>query len=352
VPTWTAFAVSQLLEAHLPDLVNYQFTAEMEDELDAISRGEMGHLEYLKNFYFGNGHPGLKQQLEDKVSQIDARAVCRILIGKPPGRGKKAAEVYVRVGRYGPFVEQGDRRASLPENTPPDELTLQAALQMLDKAAADDEPLGICPDTHKPVYLKVGRYGPYVQRGTLEDDDKPQNASLLRGMEPQDVDIQLALKLLALPRTLGDHPQTGLAVTAQNGRFGPYVKSGDETRSLPDELSPLEVTLQQALDLLAQPRPSGRGYRAARARAVKLFDTSPVTGEPVRLTEGRYGPYVTDGQTNAALPRGTTLEEVSFDYALELLRARAEKGPLRKRARRRTTKKKATRKKKRPAKKK
>ena len=193
VPTWTAFAVSQLLEAHLPDLVSYRFTAEMEDELDAISRGEMGHVEYLKRFYFGDGHPGLKEQLENKAGEIDARQVCQVLIGKPQGRGARAAEIYIRVGRYGPFLEQGDRRASLPERMPPDELTVEAALELLEKAARADEPLGICPDTHKPVFLRIGRFGPYVQRGTPEDDEKPQNASLLRGMQPEELDMRVAL---------------------------------------------------------------------------------------------------------------------------------------------------------------
>lgn len=343
VPTWTAFAVAQLLEAHLPDLVDYRFTAEMEDELDAISRGEMGHVEYLRRFYFGNAHPGLKEQLKSKAGEIDAREVCRVLIGKPQGRGKKATAIHVRVGRYGPFLEQGDRRASLPEKMPPDELTVERALELLEKAARAEEPLGICPDTHKPVFLRIGRFGPYVQRGTPEDEEKPQNASLLRGMQPEQVDLELALKLLSLPRRLGDHPQNGQAVMAYNGRFGPYVKCGDETRSLPDEISPLEVTLEQAIELLAQPR-TRRG--AARPREpLRVFDPSPVTGQPVRLLEGRYGPYVTDGQTNASLPRGSSLEEVTFEYALDLLKSRAEKGPARRTARRKTGPKWGTKKK-------
>jgi len=343
VPTWTAFAVSRLLEVHLSDLVDYQFTAEMEDRLDAISRGETEHINYLKTFYFGNSRPGLKEQLKNKVDEIDAREVCQVLIGKPDGNGDAAEEIYVRVGRYGPFLQQGERRASLPEKMPPDEVTVEAALEMLDKAAAGDEPLGICPDTHKPVYLKVGRFGPYVQRGTPEDDEKPQNASLLRGMEPEQVDLATALRLLSLPRTLGDHPEQNEPVVAFNGRYGPYIKCGSETRSLPDDLSPLEVTLEQAVALLAQPK-AHRGA-ARRQEPIKVFDPSPVTEEPVRLLEGRYGPYVTDGQTNASLPRGTTPEEVSFEYALDLLKARAEKGPTRRRTRKKAAKKKTTKKK-------
>ena len=343
VPTWTAFAVSQLLEAHLPALVDYRFTAEMEDELDAISRGEMGHVEYLKRFYFGDGRPGLKGQLENKAGEIDARQVCQVLIGKPQGRGAKAAEIYIRVGRYGPFLEQGNRRASLPERMPPDELTVEAALELLEKAARADEPLGICPDTHKPVFLKVGRFGPYVQRGTPEDDEKPQNASLMRGMQPEEIDLRTALRLLSLPRRLGDHPDSGQAVTAHNGRFGPYVKCGDETRSLPDGISPLDVNLPQALELLAQAKTQ---RTVARQREpIKVFDPSPVTKEPVRLLDGRYGPYVTDGQTNASLPRGSSLEEVTFEYALDLLKARAEKGPARRTTRKKAAKKKTAKKK-------
>jgi DNA topoisomerase-1 len=333
VPTWTAFAVAQLLEAHLPDLVNYQFTAEMEDELDAISRGELYYLDYLRAFYFGNAHPGLKEQLKNKAQEIDAHDVCQVLIGKP----ETGAEIYVRVGRYGPFLEQGDRRASLPENMPPDELTAAAALKLLEKASQSEEPLGICPQTHKPVFLKVGRFGPYVQRGMPGDAEKPQNASLLKGMEPEKVDLRQALELLSLPRLLGEHPRSGQDVLAHNGRYGPYIKCGDDTRSLPEDLSPLDVTLPQALELLAQ----SKGRRAAgRKEPVKVFDLSPVTGQPVRLLEGRYGPYVTDGTTNASLPRGTSLAEVSFEYALELLRVRAEKGPAR-RPRKRATKKEA-----------
>jgi DNA topoisomerase-1 len=330
VPTWTAFAVSKLLEAHLPDLVDYQFTAEMEDELDAISRGELSHLEYLTHFYFGNDHPGLKEQLKNKADEIDARQVSRIFVGQPPGQ----AEIYIRVGRYGPFLEQGERRASLPDKMPPDELTLPVALEMLDKAAQAEQPLGTCPQTGRPIFLKVGRYGPYVQRGAAEGEEKPQNASLLKGMDPQDVTVEVAVKLLELPRTLGANPADGQPVVTCNGRYGAYVKCGEETRSLPENLSPLDVTLQQALDLLAQPKLRRGG--TARKEPIRVFEPSPITGKAVQLLAGRYGPYVTDGATNASLPRGTTVEEVTLEYALNLLKARAERGPSRRPTRQRS----------------
>ena len=338
VPTWVAFAVCQLLERHLPNLVDYRFTAQMEDELDAISRGEMEHVAYLTSFYFGNNQDGLKGLLKNKVDEIDARNVSRVPIGKP--QGDEAEEIFVRVGRFGPFLEQGERRASLPEKQPPDELTVEVALDMLDKASQAEEPLGTCPDTSKPVYLKVGRFGPYVQRGTPQDDEKPQNASLLKGMLPEDVDFETALKLLTLPRELGSHPENGQPVVAYNGRFGPYVKCGDETRSLPDDVSPLDVSLSRALELLAQPK-AGRGS-TRRKEPIKVFEASPVTGEQVQLLEGRYGPYVADGATNASLSRGLSPDDVTFERALDLLAERAAKGPAKKKA---AVKKKAAKKK-------
>jgi DNA topoisomerase-1 len=332
VPTWVAFSVVQLLEQHLSSLVDYQFTAKMEDDLDAISRGEQEYVDYLTTFYFGNGLPGLKPQLEHKGEAIDAREISRILIGTPKG----ADPVYVRVGRYSPFVEQGERTASLPEETPPDEVTLDVALKLLDQAQQGEEPLGVDPQTNKPVFLKVGRFGPYVQCGTPEDEEKPKNASLLKGMNPSDVDLATALKLLTLPRNLGDHPQQNQPVMAFNGRFGPYVKCGEETRSLPADISPLDVTLEQAVHLLAQPKQHGRGRAAAKREPLKVFEASPITGEKVQLLDGRYGPYVTDGTTNASLPKGTPVEELTFNEALDLLATRAAAGP----SKRKTAKKK------------
>ncbi len=340
VPTWTAFSVVKLLEQHLSNLVDYQFTAKMEDDLDAISRGEQEYVVYLTSFYFGNGAPGLKAQLEQKGEAIDAREISRIPIGTP-GDGEP---VFVRVGRYSPFVEQGERTASLKDETPPDEVTLDAALKLLEQAQLGDEPLGTDPETNKPVYLKTGRFGPYVQRGNPDDEEKPQNASLLKGMDPADIDLATALKLLTLPRNLGDHPQQNQPITAYNGRFGPYVKCGDETRSLPADISPIDVTLEQAVHLLAQPKQRGRG-QAAKREPLKVFEESPVTGAKVQLLDGRFGPYVTDGTTNASLPKGAAVEELTFNEALDLLAARAAMGPPKKKAAKKKAAKKTTTKK-------
>jgi DNA topoisomerase-1 len=322
VPTWVAITVIRLLERHLPGLVDYEFTAEMEDELDAISRGELGHVEYLRRFYFGNGDPGLKELLESKVDEVDARAVCTIPLGTPEGE----AEVVVRVGRYGPYLQQGeDRRASIPADLPPDELSLDRAVELLRQGALAEEPLGADPETGLPVYRKTGRFGPYVQLGEGDGEEKPKRASLLPGMEPDAIDLATALRLLSLPRDLGTDPATGEGVSAHVGRYGQYVKRGAESRTLPPELSSLDVTLAQALELLAQPKRRSRGRAAAPP--LRTFEASPVTGQPIELRDGRYGPYVTDGATNASIPRGARPEDVTFQSALALLAERAARGP-------------------------
>ena len=266
--------------------------------------------------------------MADKAEEIDARDIGRIRIGQPEG----GEPIYVRVGRYGPFLQQGDRRASLPDDVVPDELTVQRASEMLAQAEQAEQPLGYCPETAKPVFVKIGRFGPYVQRGTAEDEEKPKNASLLKGMRPEDVTLEVALKLLSLPRELGTDPKTGLGVVAYNGRFGPYVKSGEETRSLPAGASPIDVTLEQALELLAQPKAARRGFGAPK-EPLRVFDESPVTGQKIQLLEGRYGPYLNDGATNASLPKGTAPEALTREEALELLAARAAMGPSTKRGR-------------------
>ena len=356
VPKWIAFSVVKLLELHLPSLVDYQFTAQMEDDLDAISRRETEHIDYLQQFYFGLEQPGLKEKLEQKEADIDPRELSRFLVGKPES-GEYQHDVFVRVGKFGPFLEQGNkeegpyyRTATLPEDLPPDELTLDVALQLLEQGQKEDEPLGICPDTKKPVYLKNGRYGPYVQLGSPDGDEKPKNAGLLRGMEAADVDLATALQLLSLPRELGEHPDSKEPVVAHNGRFGPYIKCGSETRSLPADVSVLKVTLEKALELLAQPKKRGRG---AAPEPIKVFGESPVTENPVKLLEGRYGPYVNDGETNASIPKGTAVEDVTLEMALNLLAERAAAAPRKKKkkagkkkaAKKKTAKKKTAKKK-------
>lgn len=346
VPTWVAFSVVKLLEDHLTGLVDYQFTAQMEDDLDEISRGERDSLDYLKGFYYGdgkgNGKPGLKQQLENKVDEIDARAISRILLGK----ADDGEEIFVRVGRYSPFVEKGEKTASLPDEFPPDEVKIEYALDLLAQAAKAEEPLGTCPETGKPVYLKIGRFGPYIMLGTPEDEEKPKNASLLKGMSPDEMTLEVALKLLSLPRELGVHPKLEDVMIAQNGRYGPYVKCGSETRSLPADVSPLEVTPEQAIELLNQPKAQGRGRAAAKPPLKVYEEKSPITEGAVQIMDGRYGPYVSDGETNASLPKGGSPEELTFADALELLAARAAAAPKKKKkaAKKKTTKK-ATKKK-------
>ncbi len=338
IPSWTAFAVIRLLEEHLGSLVDYDFTAQMEDYLDAISRNERGFLEYLQGFYFGD-QTGLKPLLESKVQEIDPRQTSRFSLGTPDA-GVNRDEVFVRVGRYGPFIEQQQRKASIANDLAPDEITLDKALEMLESAAKGDEPLGYCPDSGKPVFIKVGRFGPYVQLGRTDDEEKPKNASLPKGVEVENVNLEMALKLLQLPRNVGDHPQLGEPIVANNGRFGPYIKCGNETRSLPSGVSPIDVTLEQAIELLAQPKSAGRGRAAAKREPLKTFEASPVTGQPVQLLDGRYGPYVADGETNASLPKEMEPANLTFQQALELLSARAAAGGGKKRATRKTATKK------------
>ena len=297
----------------------------MEDELDAISRGELDHVDYLRTFYFGNGTSG-PEAAAGEQGRRDRRPRRQPHSRSASPSGRATERSFVRVGRYGPFLEQGERRASLPDDMPPDELTLATALEMLDQAGAGRRAAGHLPRHAQAGVLKVGRFGPYVQRGTPEDDENQRTPRSCRSMKPADVTLELALKLLSLPRTLGEHPQTDEPVVAHNGRFGPYVKAGSETRSLPRELSPLDVTLEQALELLAQPKARGRG-RAAPGSRSRRSSASPVTNQPVKLLEGRYGPYVTDGTTNASLPKGLAVDQLTFDEALNLLGERAARGP-------------------------
>jgi DNA topoisomerase-1 len=331
VPTFTAFAVVNLLDGHLPHLVDYDFTAKMESDLDEISNGAASRLDYLRQFYHGNGRPGLKQTLEKVDGEIDPRVVCGIKLGDKDGE-----TIEVRVGRYGPFLAAGDVRASLPDQTPPDELSLEKAVELLAKGAEGPKSLGNDPRTGLPVYVKTGRFGPYLQLGEGSSDAKPKMASLLAGMSPETIDLETALRVLALPRSLGSHAAADGAeqeVIAANGRYGPYIRCGKETRSIPEGESPLTITLERARELLAQPKRAGR-QGAARPQPKVLKDFGPAGGEgpPVRVLDGRYGPYVSDGTTNATVPKDESIDGLTRDRALELLAARAARGPAKRRA--------------------
>jgi DNA topoisomerase-1 len=241
-------------------------------------------------------------------------------------------KIIVRVGKFGPYVQQGERTGTLPEDLPPDELTYEKALHFLNTAKKADESLGDDPVSGKPVYLKNGRFGPYIQLGELDDKAK-KNASLLKDMSPETMTLDIALQLLSLPRNLGKHPDTNMDVFAQNGKYGPYISSGKDTRSLPADVSPLEIDLAQALHLLSQPKPQRgrRGAAAKTAEPLKAFGDSPITGNPIKLLSGRFGDYITDGETNVTLPKGMTAEDLTQDRALELLADKAAKGPAPKR---------------------
>jgi DNA topoisomerase-1 len=340
VPSWTAFAVIQLMEDHFPSLVDYQFTADMEDYLDQISRNEKENLTYLQEFYFGDdvneqeaapGGIGLKPLISQKVTEIDPRSACSYSLEKSDSQQVDSGldKVVVRIGRYGPYIEQGERRASIPEDMPPDELTLSMAIELLDKHQKAEEPLGYHPVSGKPIYIKQGRFGPYVQLGANDDEEK-KNASLPKGVSPENVNLDLAVKLLSLPRELGVHPVDGQVVIATQGRFGPFLKHGDESRSIPATYSLLEITLEQALEVLAQPKALRGAGRGVAAPPLKTFDPSPATGKAIELRDGRYGLYVTDGQTNASLPKDISGEDLTFEQAVALLEARAAAGPSKK----------------------
>ena len=338
VPTFIAIAVVGLLEKFFTDLLDYAFTARLEDELDAISRGEAQRLGYLRKFYFGDGHPGLKTLISEGESSIDPREVC----GIPLGETKTGETIEVRIGRYGPFLSNGELRAGLPDMQPPDEMSVEAAARLLEESTKKPQALGNDPDTGQPVYLKNGRFGPYVQLGVPSGGPKPKMASLLPNMQPDDVDLDLALRLLAMPRILGEHPEDRKEVIATNGRFGPYVKWGEEIRSIPPEQSPLEIALGQAVELLKQPKAR---RRAAQPAVLREIGKHPVTERPLAIKSGRFGPYVTDGELNASLRQGMQPETLSVDDAVNLLEARAARiaagGPSRKKTSRKKTAKKA-----------
>jgi DNA topoisomerase-1 len=317
VPTFMAFAVVRFLERNFADLIDIQFTARMEDDLDAISLGEAESQPYLRRFYFGEGEkPGLKQLLE---GEFDAREACTI----PLGKDAEGRAINVRIGRYGPYLERGEDRAPIPAGTSPDELTLAKAEELLQKGGGP-KVLGADPSSGKSVYLKAGRFGPYVQLG--ENDEEPRMKSLLPGMSPETTSLEDALRLLSLPRTLGADPEKGEPVTVDYGRFGPYVKRGSDTRSVPKDEDIFRLTLERALELLRAEKPA-RGFRARAATVLRDLGAHPKSGVPVRILEGRYGPYVTDGSLNASLKKDMSPQTLTMEEALALLLARAEAPP-------------------------
>ncbi len=368
VPSWVAFSVVRLLEEHFGDLVQYDFTAEMEDDLDRIAAGEADRVDWLNEFYFGSDrHRGLRQVV-DNLGDIDAREINSVRI---------TPDVTLRIGKYGPYLEvvEADaspeatpRRVNLPEGLAPDELTAEKARELIEAPVQGDRVLGLNPENGKQIVVKDGRFGPYVTElepepeasdavvdpatGEVTEEapakpkrgakkaaaPKPRTASLFKSMDPAEVDLDTALKLLDLPRVVGLDPESGDEITAQNGRYGPYLKKGAETRTLPSEDAIFELDLAGALELLAQPK-----YGARRASsALKEFDADPVSGKPIKVKDGRFGPYVTDGETNATIPRAESVEDITFERAVELLQIKRDKGPAKPRAKRASTAKKTT----------
>ena len=325
VPTFTAFAVVNLLEQHFPDLIDLDFTARMEDDLDAVAAGELSAVPWLHQFYFGNPESdvegvtteGLKDRIGSGWEAIDARDISSI----PLGEDAAGRLIAARVGRYGPYVQADDDalRASLPEGLPPDELTLARALELLGQAALGDTEIGADPESGRPIYVKTGRYGPYVQIGEDDDDDgKPKRSSLWPGMTMEDLALEQALELLSYPRTLGTQPDGGDPITVQDGPSGPYVRAGSETRSLRDHEHMRSIDLDEALALLKEPKRSRRGAAAALA----TLGAHPDSAAPIEVRSGRFGPYVTDGVVNASIPKGRDPATVTLDDAIELIATR------------------------------
>jgi DNA topoisomerase-1 len=341
VPAWTAFGVTNLLETHFGHLVDYSFTATMEEALDVVARGEGEAEKWLHAFYFGNGQPGLRDLVSpEQLATVDPRAVSTI----PIGTDETGHVLVVRVGRYGPYVQREDSEtASLPPDLAPDELTIDLALELIAKQAAGPKALGADPETDLPVFVLTGRFGPYVQLGEQEEGTKkkPKRSSLFASQTPETVTLEEALQLLSLPRSLGVDSE-GREVIASPGRFGPYLKRSDgDTRSLAAEDQLLTVSMAEAEALYAQPKQ--RRGRQQKPPIAELGE-HPDSQAAVRVLDGRYGPYVTDGTTNATVPRGTDPTELTLPEAVALLRARADMAPSKakkvaKKATKKTTKK-------------
>ncbi|POX55727.1 type I DNA topoisomerase [Streptomyces sp. Ru71] len=353
VPSFLSFAVVNLLEKHFGRLVDYDFTAKMEDDLDRIARGEAQAVPWLKRFYFGEGNAegaaadagngdgdhlgGLKELVTD-LGAIDAREVSSFPVGN---------DIVLRVGRYGPYIERGEKdteqhqRADIPDDLAPDELTVELAEELLAKPSGDYE-LGTDPATGHTIVAKDGRYGPYVTEilpegtpKTGKNAVKPRTASLLKSMSLDTVTLEDALKLMSLPRVVGTDAE-GQEITAQNGRYGPYLKKGTDSRSLQSEDQIFTITLEEALAIYAQPKQRGR---AAAKPPLKELGEDPVSGKPVVVKDGRFGPYVTDGETNATLRSGDSVETITPERGFELLAEKRAKGPAKKTAKKAPAKK-------------
>jgi DNA topoisomerase-1 len=370
VPSWVAFAVTGLLEQHFGRLVDYNFTAAMEDELDEIANGHEQRTNWLSAFYFGGDHGvphsiarsgGLKKLVGVNLEGIDAREVNSIkLFDDAQGR-----PVYVRVGKNGPYLERlvsnedGEptpQRANLNGTLIPDELTLEVAEELF-ATPQEGRVLGVDPETGHEIVAKDGRYGPYVteilpeppadengdagataetKKGKKASVPKPRTGSLLRSMDLQTVTLEDALKLLSLPRVVGVDPDSGEEITAQNGRYGPYLKRGSESRSLATEDQLFTITLDEALKIYAQPKRSGR--QSASAPPLRELGIDPASGKPMLVKDGRFGPYVTDGETNASLRKGDDVASITDERAAELLADRRARGPAKRPARKATRK--------------
>jgi DNA topoisomerase-1 len=328
VPSYLAFAVVTLLERHFGQLVDYEFTAHMEDVLDDISRGEAERVPWLRQFYFGtpqgggNGtgdsaDPGLKALVSD-ISDIDAREVSSFPLA--------GSDIVVRVGRYGPYLERDGQRVNVPDDIAPDELTVEKAEELFNQPN-EDVLLGTDPDSGLEVIAKAGRFGPYVTEQLPEGapaSAKPRTASLLKSMALDTVTLDDALKLLSLPRTLGE--LDGEPVTVQNGRYGPYAKKGTDSRSLESEEQLFTFTLAEAKELFAQPKTRGR-RTGASAPPLRELGEDPASGKPMVIKDGRFGPYVTDGETNASLRKGDEVASITVQRAAELLADRRAAAP-------------------------
>ena len=347
VPSWLAFAVTRLLEEHFPTLVDYDFTAKLEGTLDEVAKGNAKRLELLRGFYFGEGSApaasgyqdwrGLKA-LVSELGEIDARALSTFELGDLD------SDIDVRVGRYGTYLEDGEgRRANVPDDLPPDELTQEKALDLLSRPMGEERELGLDPQTHTPIVVRNGRFGPYVTEVLDEGDKaKARTGSLFSSMTPETVTLEDALRLMSLPRVVGTDDD-GEEITTQNGRYGPYLKNGTDSRSLASEDQIFDLTLEEAKAILAQPKTRGR----AAAAPLKELGEDPASGKPVVVKSGRFGPYVTDGEYNATLRKDDSIEELTLERAAELLADKRAKGPAKKTTRkkaapRKTTAKKAT----------